>query len=96
MCAVASALSTGTMTALQADQRDGYDHYAGIFFPCLALLLTACYCVFAAGADPHTQPLQEPCMIFFLPLGACNASGFVHSAAQGWGNGLNLSWLILG
>lgn len=66
MCAVASALSTGTMTALQADQQDGYDHYAGIFFPCLALLLTACYCVFAAGADPHTQPLQEPCMIFFF------------------------------
>lgn len=70
----------------------------GYFFPCLALLGTACYCVFAIPAwhlgQTHTRsPCKVQDFFFFLPLDACNASGFMCSAVQGWGNELNLTWL---
>lgn len=62
VCAAACALCAGTMTGLQADQQDGYDNYAGIFFPCLALLVTACHCVFAIPAwDLGQTHTRSPC-----------------------------------
>lgn len=64
------------MTGLQADQQDGCDNYAGIFFPCLALMATACYCVFAIPAwdlgQTHTAAHARALQDFFLLPGACN------------------------
>lgn len=88
VCAVASALCRGTMTGLQADRQDGYDNYTGIFFPCSALLVTACYCVSAIPLQDlgltHTRSSCKGPAGFSLPLSARNTSGFVGSAARGW------------
>lgn len=52
------------MTGLQADWQDGCNNYTGIFFPCSALLVTACYCVSAVPEwDPGLN--QGLCMAFF-------------------------------
>lgn len=88
------------MTGLWADRQDGYDNYTGLFFPCSALLVTACYCVSAIPLQDlgltHTRSSCKGPEGFSLPLSARNTSGFVGSAARGWENGPNLAWLILG